>query len=464
MHFCARSCRTLIVFYTIHSKGYFSAALLDAASCKTAPNQFRKLLDFLVSAHAGRGHLSYGATLLTLLQHFSGPIPPDDDHRTGRSSSETQMTPLFMRFLLAAALVFTRIAVAQSSSTPTSAAQSAPAHTWPARDGVVALANFRFGSGETLPELRLHYLTLGTLHRNALGHVDNAVLLLHGTGGNADSLLNPIFSDVLFVPGGVLDIRKHFLILPDEIGHGQSSKPSDGLHAHFPAYDYDDMVRADRLMLDRMGVDHLRLILGTSMGCMQSFVWGETYPKFMDALAPFACLPVEIAGRNRMMRYMIIQDIKLDPAWQGGEYKTEPLDGLRAANELLLVMGSAPLVFQRAAPTREAAERFVDRYLDHALAYSDANDMVFYFNASRNYNPEPKLESIAAPVLWINSADDFINPPELGIAETMVKRIPHGRFILLPISDQTRGHGTHTAAAVWQNFLADFLRQTEPQS
>jgi len=373
------------------------------------------------------------------------------------------MTSLFARLLPAAAVILASIAIAQNPSATPSAAQPAPAPTWPTREGVVTLPNFQFGSGETLPELRLHYLTLGTLHRNALGHVDNAVLLLHGTGGNAHSLLNPIFSDVLFVPGGILDIQKYFLIFPDEIGHGQSSKPSDGLHAHFPAYDYDDMVRADRLMLDRMGVDHLRLILGTSMGCMQSFVWGETYPKFMDALAPFACLPVEIAGRNRMMRYMIIQDIKLDPAWQSGEYKTEPADGLRAANELVLVMGSAPLVFQKAAPTRDAAEQFVDRYLDHALSQSDANNMIFYFNASRNYNPEPKLESIAAPVLWINSADDFINPPELGIAETMVKRIPHGHFILLPISDQTRGHGTHTAAAVWQNDLASFMRQTEPK-
>lgn len=372
------------------------------------------------------------------------------------------MTPLLVR-ILGAGTLLAGIAIAQSPSAPQSAAQPAPAHTWPTREGVITLPNFRFGSGETLPELRLHYLTLGTLHRDALGHVDNAVLLLHGTGGNAQSLLNPIFSDVLFVPGGVLDVRKYFLIFPDEIGHGQSSRPSDGLHAHFPAYDYDDMVGADRLMLDRMGVDHLRLILGTSMGCMQSFVWGETYPKFMDALAPFACLPVEIAGRNRMMRYMIVQDIKLDPAWQGGEYKTEPLDGLRAANELVLVMGSAPLVFQKAAPTREAAEQFVDGHLGHALAQADANDMIFYFNASRNYNPEPRLESISAPVLWINSADDFINPPELGIAETMVKRIPHGRFILLPISDQTRGHGTHTAAAVWQNYLADFMRQTGPK-
>lgn len=333
--------------------------------------------------------------------------------------------------------------------------------SWATKDGWVTLRDFKFGTGEKLPELKLHYLTLGEPHRNAAGQVDNAVLLLHGTGGDAHSLLNPIFSDVLFVPGGVLDIGKYFIILPDEIGHGESSKPSDGLHMRFPAYDYDDMVRADRMMLDEMKVDHLRLILGTSMGCMQAFVWGETYPDFMDALAPFACLPVEIAGRNRMMRYMAIENIERDPAWQGGAYKTEPEEGLRAANELLLVMGSAPLVMQKIAPTREKAEQYADRYLERADAHTDANNFIYYFNASRNYNPEPKLGEIKAPVLWINSADDFINPPELGIAQNEVKKIPHGRFILLPISEQTRGHGTHTAAAVWKEYLAEFLKETE---
>jgi homoserine O-acetyltransferase len=351
-----------------------------------------------------------------------------------------------------------------SSQTPSrTTAAPPPASHWPTQDGAVTLHNFHFGSGETLPDLRLHYLTLGTPHRNAAGHVDNAILLLHGTGGNARSLLNPIFSDVLFVPGGILDIQKYFLILPDEIGHGDSSKPSNGMHMHFPAYDYDDMVRADRMMLDQMHVDHLRLIFGTSMGCMQGFVWGETYPGFMDALAPFACLPTEIAGRNRMMRYMAIQDLKLDPAWQNGKYKTEPQDGLRGANEMLLVMGSAPLVMQKAAPTRAEAEQYVDHYLERTIASTDANDMIYYLNASRNYNPEPRLESIKTPVLWINSADDYINPPELGIAEKLVKKLPHARFILLPISDQTRGHGTHTAAAVWKEYLAEFMSKTEPK-
>jgi len=350
--------------------------------------------------------------------------------------------------------------MSSGSQAPSGGTQTAT--VWPAKDGWVTLKDFKFGSGESLPELKLHYLTLGTTHRNAAGHVDNAVLLLHGTGGNAHSLMNPVFSNVLFVPGGVLDIQKYFIILPDEIGHGQSSRPSDGSHMRLPHYDYDDMVRADRMMLDEIKVDHLRLILGTSMGCMQSFVWGETYQDFMDALAPFACLPVEIAGRNRMMRYMAIEDIVLDSAWMNGEYKTGPQDGLRAANELLLVMGSSPLQMQKQAPTRADAEQYVNRYLARTLATTDANDMIYYLDASRNYNPEPKLETIKAPVLWINSADDFINPPELGIAERLVKRIPHARFILLPISDQTRGHGTHTVAAVWKDYLAEFMRQTEP--
>ena len=340
---------------------------------------------------------------------------------------------------------------------------AAPAGKWPAVDGTVTLQNFRFGTGETLPELKLHYLTLGTPHRNAAGHTDNVVLLLHGTGGNAHSLLNPLFSDVLFAPDGVLDITKYFIILPDDIGHGESSKPSDGLHAHFPAYDYDDMVRSQHMMLEAMKVDHLRLILGTSMGCMQTFVWGETYPDFADALAPFACLPVQIAGRNRMMRYMMIQAVKQDTAWMAGEYKTEPVEGLRNANELLLIMGSSPLQMQKQAPTRELAEQYVDRYLERTMAVTDANNLIFYVNASRNYDPSPRLDRITAPVLWINSADDYINPPELGIAEKMVKRMPNARFILIPISDATRGHGTHTVAAVWKDYLAEFMQNTEPK-
>ncbi|MGB6686227.1 MAG: alpha/beta fold hydrolase [Terracidiphilus sp.] len=364
------------------------------------------------------------------------------------------------RLLFAESLLLcSAIAVCQNNS----AGPSQAASKWPTVDHTIVLPNFRFGTGETLPELKLHYITLGRLHRNAQGHTDNAVLLLHGTGGDAHSLMNPLFSDVLFVPGGVLDIAKYFIILPDDIGHGESSKPSDGLHAHFPAYDYDDMVRSQRMMLDEMKIDHLRLILGTSMGCMQTFVWGETYPGFADALAPFACLPVQIAGRNRMMRYMAIQAIKDDPSWMGGEYKTEPVEGLRTAFEMNLIMSSSPLQMQKEAPTRELAEQYADRYLEQRMAGADANNFIFYYNASRNYDPSPHLDRIVAPVLWINSADDFINPPELGIAEKMVKQMPHARFILIPISDATRGHGTHTVATVWKDYLAEFMRETEPK-
>jgi homoserine O-acetyltransferase len=195
---------------------------------------------------------------------------------------------------------------------------------------------------------------------------------------------------------------------------------------------------------------------------MQTFVWGETYPGYADALAPFACLPVELAGRNRMMRYMAIQAVKQDPDYRGGEYRTEPLAGLRTAAEILLIMGSSPLQMQKQAPTRELAEKYVDHYLERVPTL-DANNLIFYLNASRNYDPSRNLERIKAPVLWINSADDFINPPELGIAEKMVKRMPNARFVLLPITDATRGHGTHTQAAVWKEYLVELLRISEPK-
>jgi homoserine O-acetyltransferase len=365
-----------------------------------------------------------------------------------------------LKLLLAFSLLVTT-AAAQTMSAPMAAA---PAPTYTGTPGDYIATNFHFGTGETLPQLKLHYLTLGTPHRNAAGHVDNAVLLLHGTGGDAHSLFNPVFSDVLFGPGQPLDIQKYFLIFPDDIGHGESSKPSDGLRMNFPHYDYDDMVRSQhQMLLDGLHVDHLRLILGTSMGCMQSFVWGETYPGFSDALMPLACLPVQLAGRNRMMRYMAIENIERDPAWNHGNYTTEPELGLRSANELLLIMGSAPLVMQTNFPTRAQAETYVDKTLAHLDEHTDANNFIYYFDASRNYDPSPHLDRIQVPVMWINSADDFINPPELGIAEKMVHTMPNAKFVLLPISDKTRGHGTHTQAALWQNYLVDLLQESEPK-
>ena len=342
---------------------------------------------------------------------------------------------------------------------PATAAEAPPASAY--HEGDFVVHDFKFRSGEALPELRLHYTTLGKPHRDARGHVDNAVLILHGTGGDGHQFQRPQYAGVLFAPGGLLDPTRYFIILPDGMGHGKSSKPSDGLHARFPHYDYDDMVAAHYALVTKgLHVDHLRLVTGTSMGCMHSFVWGETYPDFMDALMPLACLPVQIAGRNRMWRRMVIDAIEDDPAWNGGEYQDEPKAALRNAEDLLLIAGSAPHQMQKSYPTRDEADKYLEDYMSRGMAQADANDMLYQVAASRNYDPSPKLETIKAPVMWVNSADDFINPPELGIADTMVKRIPHGRFVLIPISDQTHGHGTHTYAAVWQSYMAELLKET----
>ncbi|HEX4302807.1 MAG TPA: alpha/beta fold hydrolase [Rhizomicrobium sp.] len=338
------------------------------------------------------------------------------------------------------------------------AAQAAPPATV---EGDYTVRDFKFRSGETLAELRLHYTTLGTPHRGAHGLIDNAVLIMHGTGGDGHQFIRSQFSGVLFVPGGLLDPAKYFIILPDGIGHGKSSKPSDGLHAHFPHYNYDDMVAADYALLTKgLHVNHLRLVMGTSMGCMHSFVWGETYPDFMDALMPLACLPVQIAGRNRMWRKMTTDAIKDDPAWMGGEYKSPPTAGLRTAVDFLLLAGQAPLLAQKTYPTRDAADAYVETTINKYLATIDANDFLYQVDSSRDYDPSAKLATIKAPVMWVNSADDFINPPELAIAEAQVKAIPHATFVLIPISDQTHGHGTHTWAALWQDKLAALLAAT----
>jgi homoserine O-acetyltransferase len=329
--------------------------------------------------------------------------------------------------------------------------------TFPVTEGDYVAHNFKFHSGEELPELRLHYRTLGKPERDAQGHVKNAILILHGTGGSGAQFLSPQFANELYGPGQLLDITRYYIILPDGIGHGKSSKPSDGQHAHFPQFDYDDMVAAQHLLVtEGLGIQHLRLILGTSMGCMHSFVWGETYPDFMDALMPMACLPVQIAGRNRLWRKMLMDAIRNDPSWNAGDYKDEPKEGLRTAEDLLVIAGSAPLVMQKTLPTRDAADKY-EEGLAQAAARLDANDLLYQVNASRNYDPSPQLEKITAPVMWINSADDFINPPELGIAEKESPRVKNGTFILLPISDLTHGHGTHTWAVAWESYLKQLL-------
>jgi homoserine O-acetyltransferase/O-succinyltransferase len=325
-------------------------------------------------------------------------------------------------------------------------------------EGEYVIHDFHFASGETLPELRLHYTVFGKPRKDAAGHVVNAVLIMHGTGGSGRSLINERFSEVLFQKGQLLDAEKYFIILPDGIGHGKSSKPSDGLHAHFPQYGYQDMVAAQYLLVTKgLDVDHLRLVMGTSMGCMHTFMWGENYPGFMDALMPLACLPVQIAGRNRLWRDLVIDAIRSDPQWKNGDYSTEPAAALRTSAGLLLVAGSAPIQMQVTLPTRDAADEFLQKYMPRQIESLDANDLFYQVNASRDYDPSAGLEQITAPLMWINSGDDFINPPELGIAEREVKRIKRGHFILLPASEQTHGHGTHTWAAVWQQYLAQLL-------
>ena len=330
------------------------------------------------------------------------------------------------------------------------------------QEGDYVAHNFHFRSGETLPELRLHYLTFGKPVRDANGRTTNAVLLLHGTGGSGRQFLQPQFADVLFGPGQLLDINRYFVILDDGIGHGKSSKPSDGMHARFPQYDYDDMVAAQREMLEKgLGVNHLRLILGTSMGCMHSWVWGETYPEFMDALMPLACLPVQIAGRNRMWRKMVIDGIHNDPEWKSGDYTSQPRAALEIGTDFLLIAGSAPLPMQISYSTRDAADKDLEDYRSRQAQTFDANNMLYAVSASRNYDPSPQLEKIMVPVRYINSADDFINPPELGIAQREIKRVKRGQFVLIPASAETHGHGTHTWAVFWQQYLKELLQESE---
>jgi homoserine O-acetyltransferase len=325
-------------------------------------------------------------------------------------------------------------------------------------EGDHVVRDFQFESGEALPEVRLHYRTIGTLERDAAGRARNAVLILHGTGGAGTNFLSAQFAGVLFGAGQLLDATKHFIILPDNVGHGKSSKPSDGLRAKFPHYTYNDMVKLQhRLLNEKLGVNHLRLVMGTSMGGMHTWVWGEMYPDFMDALLPLASLPVQIAGRNRFMRRMVIDPIKNDPDWQNGEYKTQPVRGLTTAIYTLLFMSSTPLQWYKQAPTRDAADKMFEQMVRQRLASTDANDMLYQFDSSRAYDPAPQLEKIQAPLIAINSADDQVNPPEQGIIEREIKRVKRGKFVLLPISDRTRGHGTHSLPELWKEHLAELL-------
>jgi homoserine O-acetyltransferase len=329
--------------------------------------------------------------------------------------------------------------------------------------GDFTLRNFTFENGQSLPELRVHYRTIGTLHRNSSGISDNAVLILHGTSGSGESFISYRFAGELFGADQPLDARRYFLILPDSIGAGESSKPSDGLHARFPAYCYHDMVAAQyRLVTEKLGVDHLRLVMGTSMGGMHTWLWGELYPDFVDALMPLASAPVAIAGRNRMIRRMISDSIRGDPDWKDGEYTTPPR-GLDGALYALFFMLSAPLELHQQGPTRDDADRYFDDWVGDRRRRTDANDFLFQFESSRDYDPQPELEKIRAPLYAVNSADDEVNPPELGFLDREIKRVRKGRYILLPTSEKTRGHGTHSRPEVWGEYLRELLRVSAPK-
>jgi homoserine O-acetyltransferase len=328
-------------------------------------------------------------------------------------------------------------------------------------EGDCTIRDFKFASGEILPELRLHYRTLGKPEKDAQGKTTNTVLIMHGTTGSGAQFIRPEFAGELFGKDQPLDATRFFIVLPDGIGHGKSSKPSDGMHAKFPRYGYIDMVEAQyRLITEGLGVDHARLVMGTSMGGMHTWLWGELHPDFMDALMPLASLPWQVSGRNRAWRRIVIDAIRNDPDWHSGDYEKQP-PSLRTAAEMLWFMSSNPVLRQKEAPTLAKTDEVLDKFVDGIVKADDANDVLYALQASRDYDPGPNLEKIRAPLLAINSADDLINPPELGIFEREIKRVPRGRAVVIPLSDQTRGHGSHTMAALWKNQLVSLLKETE---
>jgi homoserine O-acetyltransferase/O-succinyltransferase len=328
-------------------------------------------------------------------------------------------------------------------------------------EGDYTIRDFKFASGESLPELRIHYRTLGKIDKDAQGKTRNAVLITHGTTGSGAQFVRPEFAGELFGKDQPLDTTKFFIVLPDGIGHGKSSKPSDGMHAKFPHYGYNDMVEAQyRLLTNGLGVNHARLVMGTSMGGMHTWLWGESHPEFMDALMSLASLPTQISGRNRAWRRMIIDAIRNDPSWNGGEYKTQP-PSLRTAAEMLWFMSSNPVLRQKEAPILAKTDEVLDKFVEQIVKTDDANDVLYALEASRDYDPGPNLEKIRARLLAINSADDLINPPELGILEREIKRVPHGHAIIIPLSEQTRGHGSHTIANLWKEQLSILLKESE---
>jgi homoserine O-acetyltransferase len=367
-----------------------------------------------------------------------------------------------MMLLLALALVAQSSNASPTAILANTTSRPEARKSWATHDEDFVIPKFRFRSGETLKNLRVHYRTIGQPHRNATGKIDNAVMVLHGTGGSGQDFLVPEFADQLFGPGQPLDITRYWIILPDSIGTGKSSKPSDGLRMQFPRYDYDDMIDVQyHLLHEHLGIARMRLIMGTSMGCMQGFIWGETHPDYMRALMPLACEPIELGGLNRMWRQLLIDGIESDPVWANGNYKAEPTQGLRTAASLLFVAVAAPLHLQKIYPERDRASAYAQGKVTKLVSVLDANDLIFQVEASRNYDPWPRLETITAPTMWLNSADDFINPRNFEVPLRAVARMPNAHFRLIPETDDTQGHGTDTYAVNWKSDLRDLLARTE---
>jgi homoserine O-acetyltransferase len=323
----------------------------------------------------------------------------------------------------------------------------------PQKQGDWVVKDFRFHTGEVLPELKLHYVTIGE-------PTGEPVLVLHGSAGSGETMLGKNFAGELFGPGQPLDAATHFIIVPDSLGSGKSSKPSNGLRMGFPKFTYEDQVRAQyRLLSEQLGVRHLKLIIGQSMGGMHAWIWGEMYPDFMDMLVPMGSQPTAMAGRNWILRRMMIETIKADPAWNNGNYKEQPPSFRYAADFFSLATSGGTRAFHRLAPTRAQADKIVDERLAQKFA-ADANDYIYAYSAARDYDPSPSLEKIKARVLAINAADDERNPTELGIMEREIKRVKHGRYYQIPASDETRGHGTSGDAKYWKGLLAEVLNET----
>jgi homoserine O-acetyltransferase len=361
------------------------------------------------------------------------------------------MTSIVRRALLARWLLLVFVPIVQAAAYPDPS------------EGDYLIRDFAFASGEVLPELKLHYTTIGSPVRDGTGVVANAVLVLHGTGGRGSGFLTDQFAGTLFGPGQPLDAQRFFIILPDSIGAGKSSKPSDGLRGRFPHYTYEDMVRAQyRLVLEGLGVNHLRLILGTSMGGMHAWLWAETYPYFMDALMPMACLPAPISGRNRMQRRLITDAIRNDPEWRNGDYDKQPR-GLISALQMNFIATSSVQKLQQLGPNQVAADKLLDDWVRQRLAAVDANDYLYQWEASRTYNPSPGLGKIQAEVVAVNSADDEVNPPVLGVMEREIALVRHGRYVLIPAGEKTIGHRTFNVTELWKALLPELLHETHSQ-